>query len=145
YGLDRKFFGDEAKRRIMLGTHTLSVGYYDAYYRKALKVRTLIKQDFERVFKEVNVIIGPTSPCTALGVGATTNDPIFGEVQDMLVEPSTMAGLPGISIPCGFVSGLPVGMQIIGPELSESLILRVAHAYQKATNWHLKRPNIKLL
>ncbi|MEK7534374.1 MAG: Asp-tRNA(Asn)/Glu-tRNA(Gln) amidotransferase subunit GatA [Patescibacteria group bacterium] len=145
YGNDRSYFGDEAKRRIMLGTYTLSAGYYDQYYNKAQKVRTLIIQDFEKAFNPstggVDVIIGPTSPSTALPLGSSKNHPMFGEMADVLVEPSSIAGLPGISVPCGFSKqGLPIGMQIIGPQFSEALILNVAYKYEQETEWHKQKP-----
>ena len=132
YGKDRTFFGQEAKRRIMLGTYCLSAGYYDAYYLKAQKVRTLIIQNFNEVFGKVDVIIGPTTPSTALPVGSSKNHPMFGEVSDVLVEPSTIAGLPGINIPIGLdKNGLPIGMQIIGPQFSEGLLLSLAEYFEK--------------
>lgn len=134
YGLDRTHFGVEAKRRIMLGTYCLSAGYYDAYYLKAQKVRTIICQDFARAFGEVDLIIGPTSPSTALPLGSSKNHPMFGEVADVLVEPSTIAGLPGLNINCGFSSeGLPVGLQIIGPQFAEKLILNAGYQFEQAT------------
>lgn len=140
FGFDRDSFGEEAKRRIMLGTYTLSSGYYDAYYQKAQKVRTLICQDFQKAFEEVDVIIGPTSPTTALKIGDSKGSAMFGEIQDMLVEPSTIAGLPGLNLCCGFSSkNLPVGMQIIGPQFTEEKILQLGYAYQKITNWHFKK------
>lgn len=142
YGYVRDKFGEEAKRRIMLGTYALSTGYYDALYLKAQQIRTMIVKDFEKVFEKVDVIIGPTTPCTALPLGSSKTSPMFGEIQDVLVEPSTIAGLPGINIPCGFSEGLPVGIQIIGPQFSESLILRVAHTYERMTDWHKKRPKL---
>jgi len=126
YGNDRRHFGAEAKRRIMLGTYTLSAGYYDQFYTKAQKVRTLIVNDFKKAFKEVDVIIGPTSPVTALPLGLSEKSAMFGEIQDQLLEPSSLAGLPGISIPCGIVNGLPVGLQIIGDRFKEEKILQVA-------------------
>lgn len=143
FGNDRTFFGEEAKRRIMLGTYVLSAGYYDAYYSKAQKVRTVIVEDFNKAFKEVDVIIGPTAPVPALKVGASKDSAMFGEMMDILVEPSAIAGLPGISIPCGFTKdGLPVGMQIIGPQFAESLILNVAHQYEQNTSWKEKKPQL---
>lgn len=142
YGEGRDRFGEEAKRRIMLGTYALSVGYYDALYLKAQKIRTLIVNDFNEVFKHVDVIIGPTTPCTALPVGSSHTSPMFGEVQDVLVEPSTIAGLPGINICCGFSGGLPMGIQVIGPQFSESLILKTAYAYEQEAKWYKKRPLI---
>ncbi len=143
FGQDRSFFGEEAKRRIMLGTYALSAGYYDQYYNKARKVRTVIVEDFKRAFKEVDVIIAPTNPTTALPIGASKDNLMFGEKADMLVEPSSIAGLPGINVPCGFSKeGLPIGMQIIGPQLSESLILNVAYQYEQATKWHEEKPKL---
>lgn len=139
YGLDRTYFGEEAKRRIMLGTYCLSAGYYDAYYLKAQKVRTIICQDFERAFEEVDLIIGPTSPSTALPLGSSKNHPMFGEVADVLVEPSTIAGLPGLNINCGFSrERLPVGLQIIGPQFAEKLVLNAGYLFEQAT------PNLKI-
>ncbi len=141
YGNDRTQFGEEAKRRIMLGTYALSAGYYDQYYLKAQKVRTLICRDFERVFKKVDILIAPTSPSPALKIGASAEDPMFGEMQDILVEASTLAGLPGINLLCGFTKdNLPIGMQIIGPQFGEDLLLKVGHLYQQITDWHKKRP-----
>ena len=143
FGNDRTKFGDEAKNRIMLGTYTLSAGYYDQYYLKAQKVRTLICQDFEDVFKSVDVLIAPTTPTSALEIGASEKSPMFGELQDILVEASSMAGLPGVNLPCGFTkNNLPIGMQIIGPQFSEELLFKVGHGYQQLTNWHKKRPKI---
>lgn len=143
FGNPRDHFGDEAKRRIILGTYTLSAGYYDQYYNKAQKVRTMIIEDFKNAFKEVDVIVAPTSPTTALPVGASANSSMFGELQDVLVEPSSIAGLPGISIPVGFdANGLPIGMQIIGPQLSEEKILNAAHKFEQATGFHTFIPGI---
>jgi aspartyl-tRNA(Asn)/glutamyl-tRNA(Gln) amidotransferase subunit A len=142
YGNDRSFFGEEAKRRIMLGTYALSSGYYDQYYNKAQKVRTLIVNDFSEAFKKVDLIIGPTSPGPALKVGASKDQPMFGELEDILVEPSSIAGLTGINVPCGFVGGLPIGLQIIGPQFSEIKVLQAANIYQHATTWHHERPSI---
>lgn len=143
YGQKRDHFHEEAKRRIMLGTYVLSAGYYDEYYNKAQKVRTIIVEDFKRAFGEVDLIIGPTSPSTALPLGASKGHPMFGEMADVLVEPSSIAGLPGINVPCGFsTEGLPIGMQIIGPQFSESLILNAAHQFEKNTLFHQAKPNI---
>jgi aspartyl-tRNA(Asn)/glutamyl-tRNA(Gln) amidotransferase subunit A len=143
YGNDRSFFGIEAKRRIMLGTYSLSAGYYDAYYLKAQKVRTLICQDFDKQFQKVDAIIGPVSPTTALKLGATEGQAMFGELQDILVEPSSMAGLPAISIPCGFDSiGLPVGLQIIAPQKREDLIYQIAKLFEDSTDYHTKKPKL---
>ncbi|MBI4089135.1 MAG: Asp-tRNA(Asn)/Glu-tRNA(Gln) amidotransferase subunit GatA [Candidatus Levybacteria bacterium] len=143
YGNDRSYFGEEAKRRIMLGTYTLSAGYYDAYYKKAQQVRTLIVKDFNQAFKDVDVVIAPTSPSTALFAGSSEDNPMFGELADVLVEPSSIAGLPGINITCGFSKeDLPIGMQIIGPQLAESLILNVAYKYEQETQFYKQRPKL---
>ncbi len=140
YGEDRSYLGTEAKRRIMLGTFSLSEGYSDKYYKNALKVRNLYIKDFENIFKTYDLIIGPTSPGPALKVGASKNQPMFGEMEDVLIEPSTIAGLPGISVPCGFVDGLPIGLNIFGPQFSEGKIIQAADTYEKSTNWHKERP-----
>jgi len=141
YGHDRTFFGTEAKRRIMLGTYSLSSGYYDAYYLKAQKVRTLICNDFDNQFTKVDAIIGPVSPTTALKIGASEGQAMFGELQDMLVEPSSIAGLTGISIPCGFdTNNLPIGLQIICPQKREDLVYQIAKIFELNTNFHKKRP-----
>lgn len=143
YGNNRSFFGEEAKRRIMLGTYTLSAGYYDQYYNKALKVRTIIIDDFKKAFDDVDVIIGPTSPTTALPIGATQGQAMFGELADLLVEPSSIAGLSGINIPVGFSkNGLPIGMQIIGPQFGEEVVLHVAYKYEQETDWNKSKPNL---
>ena len=140
FGKDRTAFGQEAKRRIMLGTYTLSVGLYDQYYRKAQQVRTLIINDFNRAFSQFDLIINPPTPGPALKIGATRNQPMFGELQDILAEPSSIAGLPGISLPCGFVNGLPVGFGLIAPQFHEPDILAVSHAFQQTTDYHLQKP-----
>lgn len=143
FGNDRMKFGNEAKNRIMLGTYTLSAGYYNQYYLKAQKVRTLICQNFKDVFKSVDVLIAPTTPTPALEIGASEKSPMFGELQDILVEASSMAGLPGVNLPCGFTKdNLPIGMQIIGPQFREDLLFKVGHAYQELTNYHKRRPSI---
>lgn len=143
YGHDRSYFGTEAKRRIMLGTYSLSAGYYDAYYLKAQKVRTLICQDFDKQFQKVDAIIGPVSPTTALKVGASEGQAMFGELQDMLVEPSSIAGLPGISIPCAFdKTGLPIGLQIMAPQKREDLVYQIAKLFEDNTDFHLQRPKL---
>jgi aspartyl-tRNA(Asn)/glutamyl-tRNA(Gln) amidotransferase subunit A len=133
-------FGAEVKRRIMTGTYVLSAGYYDAYYLKAQRVRQLINQDFKRAFEQVDVLIGPTAPDVAFGIGAKTDDPIQMYLNDIYTIGANLAGVPGISIPCGFVRGLPVGMQICGAHFAEAKLLNVAHAYQKETDWHKKIP-----
>jgi aspartyl-tRNA(Asn)/glutamyl-tRNA(Gln) amidotransferase subunit A len=142
YGNDRKAFGFEAKKRIMLGTYALSSGYYDAYYSKAQKVRTLIKRDFERAFSEVDLIVAPSMPCVAPKLGESEKSPMFGELMDLLTEPSSVAGLPGISIPCGFSNDLPVGVQFIGNFGDESRIIQVSNLFQKETDFHRSKPKI---
>jgi aspartyl-tRNA(Asn)/glutamyl-tRNA(Gln) amidotransferase subunit A len=133
-------FGAEVKRRIMLGTYALSSGYYDAYYLKAQKVRTLIKQDFDQAFERFDAIVAPTSPNVAFPLGAKTQDPLAMYLNDLFTIPASLAGLPGISVPAGYsTEGLPVGLQIIGKPLDESTVLRVAHAYEQATNWAVQR------
>ncbi len=134
-------FGPEVKRRIMLGTYALSAGYYDAYYLKAQKVRTLIRQDFDRVFSEVDVIAAPTTPTTAFRIGEKADDPLAMYLSDVLTLSASLAGIVGTSVPCGFDgSGLPIGLQIIGPAFDEPTVLRAADAYQRATDWHTRRP-----
>ncbi|MBD7945938.1 Asp-tRNA(Asn)/Glu-tRNA(Gln) amidotransferase subunit GatA [Psychrobacillus sp. Sa2BUA9] len=135
-------FGDEVKRRIMLGTYSLSAGSYDAYYRKAQQVRTLIKQDFDNVFEKYDVIIGPTTPTPAFKIGENVKDPLTMYANDILTIPVNLAGVPGISIPCGFAEGLPLGLQIIGKYFDEATIYRVAHAYEQATSFHKQTPQI---
>lgn len=143
YGHPRSFFADEAKRRIMLGTYALSAGYYDQYYNKAQKVRTVIVNNFNEAFKKVDVILAPTNPWTALPVGASKDNPMYGEMADALVEPSSIAGLPGINVPCGISKqGLPVGFQLIGPQFSEGLILNVAYQFEQATEFHTLKPKL---
>lgn len=133
-------FGSEVKRRIMLGTYALSAGYYDAYYLQAQKVRTLIKQDFDRAFEKCDVLVAPTSPEVAFPIGEKKKDPLQMYMADIFVLAQPLAGLPAISIPCGFAGGLPVGMQIIGRALEEEKILRVAYTYEQATEWHKMHP-----
>ena len=133
-------FGPEVKRRIMTGTYVLSAGYYDAYYLKAQKVRRLIAADFARAFKEVDVLIGPTSPTPAFDLGAKVDDPITMYLNDIYTIGANLAGLPALSIPCGFVGQLPVGLQIIGPHFAEAKLLNVAHGYQRETQWHRRVP-----
>lgn len=135
YGNDRGFFKDEAKRRIMLGTYVLSSGYYDAYYKKAEGVRELLKQDFTRAFNLVDVILAPTSPTTALSVGSTSGQSMFGELADVLIEASSLAGLTGINIPIGLLGGMPVGAQFIAPHFHEQTVLNVAHICETNSNW----------
>ncbi|MBY0097901.1 Asp-tRNA(Asn)/Glu-tRNA(Gln) amidotransferase subunit GatA [Mesobacillus maritimus] len=135
-------FGDEVKRRIMLGTFALSSGYYDAYYKKAQKVRTLIKKDFEDIFQKYDVIIGPTTPTPAFKIGENLADPMTMYVNDILTIPVNLAGVPGISVPCGFSEGLPLGLQIIGKHFDESLVYKVAHAFEQATDYHKQKPQL---
>ena len=138
-------FGPEVKRRIMLGTYALSSGYYDAYYRRAQKVRTLIAEDFRRVFERVDALLSPTSPVTAFPLGARS-DPISMYLLDVLTVPVNLAGLPGVSVPCGVVDGLPAGLQVIAPRFMDSRALRIAHAYERATAWHgLRAPMVEEL
>ncbi len=133
-------FGTEVKRRIMTGTYVLSAGYYDAYYLKAQKVRSLINADFKRAFQEVDVLMGPTTPTPAFGLGAKMNDPITMYLNDIYTIGANLAGLPALSAPCGLVDGLPVGLQVIGPHFAEPRILAAAHAYQRETDWHRRTP-----
>ncbi|NET38198.1 MAG: Asp-tRNA(Asn)/Glu-tRNA(Gln) amidotransferase subunit GatA [Cyanothece sp. SIO1E1] len=137
-------FGAEVKRRIMIGTYALSAGYYDAYYLKAQKVRTLIKQDFEQAFAQVDVLVCPTSPTTAFKAGEKTADPLSMYLSDLMTIPVNLAGLPAISIPCGFDSnGLPIGIQLISNVLQEGILFEVAHAYEQATAWHERQPQLE--
>lgn len=129
-------FGDEVKRRIMLGTYALSSGYYDAYYKKAQKVRTLIKQDFERVFENYDIIVGPTAPTTAFDIGAQINDPLTMYANDILTIPINLAGLPSMSIPCGESNGRPIGLQLIGKPFDEKTLYNVAYNYEQSFNMH---------
>ncbi|MBE2271633.1 MAG: Asp-tRNA(Asn)/Glu-tRNA(Gln) amidotransferase subunit GatA [Anaerolinea sp.] len=138
-------FGAEVKRRIMLGTYALSAGYYDAYYGKAQQVRTLIKGDFELAFERVDVIAAPTTPKTAFKFGDNTGDPLQMYLEDVFTLPASLAGVPGLSVPCGFDSaGLPIGMQLIAPAFREDVLLRTGHAYQQATEWHTRSAELKL-
>ncbi|MEC0179465.1 Asp-tRNA(Asn)/Glu-tRNA(Gln) amidotransferase subunit GatA [Paenibacillus favisporus] len=137
-----KGFGPEVKRRIMLGTYALSSGYYDAYYLKAQKARTLIKQDFDNVFENYDIIIGPTAPTTAFKLGSQVDDPLTMYLNDILTIPVSLAGVPAISVPCGLADGLPVGLQIIGKAFDESTVLRVAHAYEQNTEHHKLQPKL---
>jgi aspartyl-tRNA(Asn)/glutamyl-tRNA(Gln) amidotransferase subunit A len=136
-------FGPEVKRRIMIGTYALSAGYYDAYYLKAQKVRTLIKQDFEAAFGKVDVLVSPTAPTTAFKAGDKTADPLSMYLIDLMTIPVNLAGLPGMSLPCGFdKDGLPVGLQIIGNVLREDQVFQVAYAYEQVTDWHKQSPKL---
>ena len=133
-------FGAEVKRRIMTGTYVLSAGYYDAYYLKAQRVRALIADDFRRAFAEVDVLVSPTTPTPAFEIGAKMNDPVTMYLNDIYTIGANLAGLPGVSVPCGFVGALPVGMQIIGGHFAEERLLNVAHCYQRETDWHRHAP-----
>ena len=135
-------FGPEVKRRVMLGAYALSSGYYDAYYLKAQQVRTLIRQEFSQVFQQVDALVTPTSPVVAFPLGEKTADPVQMYLIDVCTLPVNIAGLPGISLPCGFSEELPVGMQLIGPHLSENTLLRIAYAYEQAHQWHRMRPEL---
>ncbi|WP_139492186.1 Asp-tRNA(Asn)/Glu-tRNA(Gln) amidotransferase subunit GatA [Brevibacillus dissolubilis] len=136
-------FGDEVKRRIMLGTYALSSGYYDAFYKKALQVRTLIIQDYQAIFADYDVILHPTTPTTAFKIGENVDDPVKMYLEDICTVPANLAGLPAISIPCGVSNkGLPIGMQLIGKAFDEATILRAAHAYEQATQHHLRKPEL---
>jgi len=133
-------FGTEVKRRIMTGTYVLSAGYYDAYYLKAQRVRQLIADDFRRAFTEVDVLIGPTTPTVAFELGSKSEDPVTMYLNDIYTIGANLAGLPAMSIPCGFAASLPAGLQIIGPHFSEQRLLNVAHRYQRETDWHTRMP-----
>ncbi|HEX9030080.1 MAG TPA: Asp-tRNA(Asn)/Glu-tRNA(Gln) amidotransferase subunit GatA [Anaerolineales bacterium] len=136
-------FGQEVKRRIMLGTYTLSAGYYEAYYGQAQKVRTLIKRDFEEAFTQVDMIAAPVAPSTAFRIGEHGDDPLSMYLEDVFTLPANLAGVPGLAFPVGFDSnGLPIGMQLMGPHFQEELLLRSAHVYQQSTTWHLRHPEL---
>lgn len=142
YGFGRDNFGDEVKRRIMLGTYALSSGYYDAYYLRAAKVRTLLINEFKNAFSKVDVIAGPTSPTVAFGIGERTEDPLQMYLADILTVPQNLAGLPAVSVPCGFIDGLPVGLQITGNHWDEGKVLQTAYAFEQATGWHKMKPKL---
>lgn len=144
YRETRSLFGPEVKRRIMLGTYALSAGYYDAYYLKAQKGRTLIKRDFENAFKEVDVIAAPTAPRAAFKIGEKVNDPLQMYLEDVFTLPASLAGICGISLPCGFAEDeeLPIGLQILGPAFGEEKIIHAAYAYEQTTDWHTRLPEI---
>ena len=142
YGNTRDTFGFEAKKRIMLGTYTLSSGYYDAYYSKAQKVRTLIIDSFNKAFEKVDLIVAPSMPCVAMDIGSGDKSSMFGELMDVLNEPSCISGNPGISVPCGFYNNLPVGMQIIGKIGDESSVFGALAKYQEVTTFHKQRPTL---
>ena len=135
-------FGAEVKRRIMLGTYALSAGYYDAYYLKAQKVRTLLRREFDDAFQRFDALVTPTCPTAAFRLGEKTQDPVQMYLSDIYTVPVNVAGLPSISLPCGLADGLPVGMQLIGPALSEQTLLRIAYSYEQATDWHTMKPQL---
>jgi aspartyl-tRNA(Asn)/glutamyl-tRNA(Gln) amidotransferase subunit A len=133
-------FGAEVKRRIMVGTYVLSAGYFDAYYLKAQRVRALIAADFRRAFESVDVLVGPTTPTPAFSLGTKTSDPVTMYLEDIYTVSANLAGVPAMSIPCGFANGLPVGVQLIGPHFGEAALLNAAHQFQCATDWHMRAP-----
>ena len=135
-------FGAEVKRRIMIGTYALSAGYYDAYYKRAQQVRTLIRRDFERVFADCDALVTPTAPSVAFGLGERAEDPLRMYMTDVCTVTANLAGIPGLSLPCGFSDGLPVGMQFLGPAFAEGTLLKMAAAYQRVTDWHQKTPDL---
>lgn len=143
YGLGRENFGDEAKRRIMLGTFTLSAGYYEAYYKKAMQIRTLVKKDFKEAFKKVNAIITPISPTLPWKLGEKVNDPLKMYLSDIFTITANLAGIPGLALPVGFSNGLPVGMQILGPQFSEELLFQIGYAYEQKTMWLKYKPLLR--
>ncbi len=142
FGGPREDFGEEVKRRIMLGTFSLSAGFYDAYFTKAAKVRSLIRKDFTNAFKTCDVIVGPVSPTPAWSLGEKISDPLAMYLMDVYTVPPSLAGLPGLSLPVGFVEGLPVGLQILGKYLDEETVLNLGEAYEDATDWHVERPKL---
>jgi len=142
FGRTREQFGPEAKRRIILGTYTLSSGYYDEYYLKAMKVRRLIRNDFIKAFQKVDVIICPVSPTLPFKLGGKVNNPLQMYLADIFTVTANLAGVPSLAVPCGFIDGLPVGMQIVGPDFSESILYRVGYAYEQGTKWYEHKPEI---
>lgn len=135
-------FGAEVKQRIMIGTYALSAGYYDAFYLKAQEVRTLIKRDFDLAFEKYDAIVSPTAPTVAFPIGERSDDPLAMKLSDVLTIPANMAGIPAISIPCGFCNGLPIGLQIMAPAFREETVLQIAYAYEQSTDWHRRRPKL---
>ncbi|NLT27534.1 MAG: Asp-tRNA(Asn)/Glu-tRNA(Gln) amidotransferase subunit GatA, partial [Dehalococcoidales bacterium] len=135
-------FGPEVKRRIMLGTYALSAGYYDAYYLKAQKVRTLIRREFDSAFEKYDALVTPTTPTVPFKIGEKAQDPIQMYLSDIFTIPINIAGVPAITVPGGFADGLPIGLQVIGKPFAEETILKVAHAYQQVTDWHKQKPKI---
>jgi aspartyl-tRNA(Asn)/glutamyl-tRNA(Gln) amidotransferase subunit A len=135
-------FGAEVKQRIMIGTYALSAGYYDAFYLKAQQVRTLIKRDFDTAFEKYDAIVSPTAPTVAFPIGERSSDPLAMKLSDVLTIPANMAGIPAISLPCGFSNGLPIGLQIMAPAFCEETLLQIAYAYEQSTDWHRQRPGL---
>ena len=135
-------FGDEVKQRIMIGTYALSAGYYDAFYLKAQQTRTLIKRDFDRAFEKYDAVIAPTAPTVAFKIGNKSGDPLAMKLSDVLTIPANLAGIPAISVPCGFSEGLPIGLQIMAPAFAEETLLRLAYAYEQSTEWHKQRAKL---
>ena len=133
-------FGAEVRRRVLIGTYVLSAGYYDAYYLRAQKVRTLIARDFAQAFERCDAILTPATPGAAFGLGEKLANPVSMYLNDVFTVTANLAGLPGMSIPCGFNNGLPVGLQIVGPHFSEAKLLNVAHLFQRETDWHTRVP-----
>lgn len=142
YGQDRSSFSYEAKNRSLLGAFSLSTGYFDQYYKKSQQVRTKIINEFDQLFKEYDFYLAPISPSVALPIGASKNNSMFGELQDVLVEPSSIAGLTGLSVPCGVISGLPIGMQITGGQFQEQSVLQAGYWFQQQTEYHLQKPKL---
>lgn len=142
FGGSRRLFGQEVKRRIMLGTFALSVGYFEDFYEKAARVRTLISRDFDKAFEKCDVIVGPVSPTVAWNIGEKIEDPLKMYMMDIYTLPSALAGLPALSVPCGFSKGLPVGLHIIGKRFDDITVLRVGYAYEQSIQWYLRKPNI---
>lgn len=143
FGSDRAQFGEEAKRRIMLGTYTLSSGYYDAYYKKAMRVRTLIKQDFDQAFTQVDAIIAPASPTPAWKLGEKTSDPLAMYLSDIFTVTANLAGIPGLCVPAGLTTNkVPVGIQLLGPQFSENTLFQIGHAYEQETQFYKQKPNL---
>lgn len=143
YGNDRSFFNEEAKRRIMLGTYTLSAGYYDAYYKKALQVRTLLIEDFNQAFEKIDAMIAPVAPTPPWKLGEKVDDPLKMYLSDIFTVTANLVGIPGLSIPIGFTQNkLPIGMQILGPQFSEEKLFQIGHAYEQATEWHKEKPSL---
>jgi aspartyl-tRNA(Asn)/glutamyl-tRNA(Gln) amidotransferase subunit A len=137
-------FGAEVKRRVMIGTFALSAGYYDAYYLKAQKMRTIIKREFDDAFKKVDLLLSPVAPTPAFTVGAHTDDPLAMYLEDVFTVPINLSGIPGLSLPCGFTkkTKLPIGMQLLSPQFGEALLLTAGYAFEQATDWHTKKPTL---